>query len=389
MAIKAYVGRMGSGKSYEVVSVVILEALRRGRRVVSNIAGLDALEMRELLIEEGCCDDAIGELVHVEHDAVLDPKFWRTDKDAADGVEAFILPGDLLALDEIWRFWSGFAAKDMPARVMNFFRMHRHFADPETGVTCDVALITQDVGDIARRVRAVIEETYRMEKLTAIGSSSRYRVDVFSGGKTTGKPLRQIQRKYDPRYFALYSSHSQKQAGGASAKEENIDARGNILKGALFRVVLPLGLVVAAVAVWTLVRFFSPPAPEKAPEKPADGKPGSAAPATAASKPGPDRPRGLGDISESWRVVGHYTAGNRTAYLLVDGAARTRLLYDVPGARHNGLLVQVRLPEGGYATTFSGPAPGRRREDEGTRRHVPGVGGPVTGPQSAGQGARP
>lgn len=32
MSIKAYVGRMGSGKTYEVVSVVILNALRNGRR---------------------------------------------------------------------------------------------------------------------------------------------------------------------------------------------------------------------------------------------------------------------------------------------------------------------------------------------------------------------
>jgi zona occludens toxin len=38
MAIKVYVGLMGSGKSYEVVSNVIVPALGRGRRVISNIA---------------------------------------------------------------------------------------------------------------------------------------------------------------------------------------------------------------------------------------------------------------------------------------------------------------------------------------------------------------
>jgi zona occludens toxin len=35
MAINAYTGLMGSGKSYEVVSSVILPAVKSGRRVVS------------------------------------------------------------------------------------------------------------------------------------------------------------------------------------------------------------------------------------------------------------------------------------------------------------------------------------------------------------------
>ena len=41
MAISAYVGVPGSGKSYEVVKSVILPAIATGRRVVSNVYGLD------------------------------------------------------------------------------------------------------------------------------------------------------------------------------------------------------------------------------------------------------------------------------------------------------------------------------------------------------------
>ena len=40
MAILAYVGIPGSGKSYEVVSSVILEHFRKGRRIVRNIEGV-------------------------------------------------------------------------------------------------------------------------------------------------------------------------------------------------------------------------------------------------------------------------------------------------------------------------------------------------------------
>lgn len=148
MSIKAYVGRMGSGKSYEVVSVVILGAIRRGRRVVTNIAGIDVEAMRTLLIADGADPSSLGDVVTVEHAAVLDPTFWRTDKDVDEGVNAFVQPGDLLALDEIWRFWDGFGERGMSPRVMNFFRMHRHFTNDGTGVSCDVALITQDVMDL-------------------------------------------------------------------------------------------------------------------------------------------------------------------------------------------------------------------------------------------------
>ena len=40
MPINVYTGLMRSGKSYEVVSEVILEAIAKGRRVVTNVDGI-------------------------------------------------------------------------------------------------------------------------------------------------------------------------------------------------------------------------------------------------------------------------------------------------------------------------------------------------------------
>ena len=45
MAILAYVGIPGSGKSYEVVSSVILEHFKKGRRIVSNIVGVTTVKI--------------------------------------------------------------------------------------------------------------------------------------------------------------------------------------------------------------------------------------------------------------------------------------------------------------------------------------------------------
>ncbi|GHT92014.1 membrane protein [Betaproteobacteria bacterium] len=285
MSIKCYTGRMGSGKSYEVVTVVIFGALKTGRRVVSNIAGLNFEAMRDHLLKEGVSEDKIGEIVSIEHDDVMKDNFWL-----AEGVtDAFLKPGDLLVLDEVWRFWDGFEKKSLPARVMNFFRMHRHFTHPETGVTCDVALITQDVMDISRGVRAVIEENYRMEKLTMVGSSSRYRIDIFAGGNARGKPYKSLQRSYNPDFFCFYNSHSQRQEGAADAQEQNIDNRGNMLSGAMFKIVMPVMVIVLGFAGYWIWGFFHKP-PKT--QKPAQAqtqmqvKPGQTAPAQSGQATG-------------------------------------------------------------------------------------------------------
>lgn len=349
MSIKAYVGRMGSGKTYEVVSSVVYPALCRGRRVVSNIAGLKYEAMLDEFERSGNDPEKFGKLEVVSHEQVLEATFWRTDKDQDDGTKAFIRPGDLVALDEIWRFWQGFGVKDAdggkrPERVMNFFRMHRHFTHLETGVSCDVALITQDIMDVSRTVRAVIEETYCMTKLTAIGSTKRYRVDIFQGGKTTGGAVRSLQRKYEAWVFPFYDSHSQKQAGGADAVEENIDQRGNILNGALFKFVIPIGLVLGCYAAYSFWSFFNPKAkPAASTAQSAPASPGAAQ--VSHAKPGPV-------IADEWRVVGFYQTGAEVVMVLSNGQ-RSRTLRGAPG-KIAGLSMEAILPNGDAAADWTG-----------------------------------
>ena len=276
MAIKTYVGLMGSGKSYEVVSNVIIPALGRGRRVISNIAGLQYDLIKSYLIEEkNISENQIGELISVNHDAVLDPQFWLTDKDDLSTRDArFMLPGDLVCLDEIWRFWEGFRRPH--DRVLNFVRMHRHMLD-ENGVSSDLALVTQDIMDVGPPVRRVVEETFRMTKLTMIGAATKYRIDVYSGAQgRDDKPLRQFFRTYDPKFFPMYSSHSLKKEG-QEAKEENIDQRGNILNHPGIKYGVPIGVLLFIAVLWFGVSSFSEmtsveSSEQQTPELPAEKK---------------------------------------------------------------------------------------------------------------------
>jgi len=351
MSIKAYVGIMGSGKTYEVVIVIIYNALKRGRRVVSNIAGLNFEAMKAAMLAEGVDEGRIGELICIPHEKVMEPLFWRTDHDEEDGVDAFIQGGDLVALDEIWRFWNGLGLKSedgkdkRPERVMNFIRMHRQMTHPETGICCDIAIITQDPADIHRSVRGVIEETYQMTKLTAIGSTSRYRVDCFQKTRLTRRPLTSHQRSYDPAKFDFYKSHSQKKDGDADAVEENIDQRGNILKGALFKVVLPVGLIVAGFSVYVVYSFFNPK-PKDKPGVSLDAKAGVVQSANVShAKPSVE-------VSDEWRVTGYYQTGAEVVMYLNNGE-RSRVVRGAPG-KIAGLSMEVILPNGEAAADWTG-----------------------------------
>lgn len=343
MSIKAYVGLPRAGKSYEVVVNVIIPAIAQGRRVVSNIAGLNFDAIKTILFSDGLLESQIGSLVSVSHDEVVSPFFWRTDTDAARGVDAFIQPGDLVALDEIWRFWKKRGA--IHYRVMNFMRMHGHFVHPDSGFTCDVALITQNVKDINENIRDVTAETYQAVKNTKVGSNKSFIVHVFQKGSTAKTDhIRTLPpRMYDSKYFACYSSHSQKSEGSADAKEKNPDSRGNILHGPLIKFFLPLSFLILITGIFLLKNIFSSHAP-------LGQKPDIAIPDKKELAPAkkPDI-----DLSKNWRVVGWYRAQSVFIVYLINQQKVVRVLQNPPNFKMSGAGVEVQLPEGGFATPWT------------------------------------
>lgn len=346
MAINAYTGLMGSGKSYEVVENVILPALVAGRRVVTNVANLQIDKITDYLIDTLKADpDKIGQVVQVQNEDITKPDFFPPEHPTEGAEPSVVRPGDLVVIDECWRWWS-IGSKILPAHMV-FFRMHRHFVDPLTDVTCDLVLVVQDIGDLHRQLKAVIENVYRMTKHKALGVSSRYRVDVYQGNKVTRSPIRSIQRKYNKAIFPLYQSYSH---GDGKGKEVAIDDRNNIFKSPLFRVLLPLLLVFAAFPVYFLYRFFSP--------KPATDKPQASAQASAplASKQaqGAPIPSPAGPLPDDpeWRVVGHYTFANRLHVVIARGAVLRTLIN--PVGWYIDPVMASGVLQGHLVTTYSG-----------------------------------
>jgi zona occludens toxin len=175
-----------------------------------------------------------------------------------------------------------------------------------------MVLVVQDIGDLDRKLKVVVENTYRMTKHKALGTSKRYRVDVYGGYKVTASAtrLRELQRTYNPEIFKLYQSYSQ--GAGESGKEVAIDDRSNIFKGLLFRFVLPLMLVLFAFSVWRLWLFFHPaPVVKVASDKSAK----------VSAPPGPVVPP-----DSEWRVTGDYRFGQNHYVTITRGDSVRTLL---------------------------------------------------------------
>lgn len=314
MAINLYIGQSRSGKSYEVVTYVIVEALRIGRRVVSNIGGLNYEAMKQHLISQGVEESKIGQLLQVTNEQVSEPYFFKTDYDEKAGRETTVQSGDLVALDEIWRFWK--KRGEIPERHLNFFRMHGHFVNQVNQLTCEVVLITQAIRDVNESIRDNAHQTFVMKKLTKLGMSNRYTVDIFDRGQTTKSAhiLQLAPRVYNPEFFKFYKSHTQNDSG-VSAKEIHTDKRGNILKSKIFYI-LPFIFLLMFFAVRFVWGFLHPEVkndktintvstPSITPQNSPNVSPAS-------------------NYSESWKIKGYYLANNLVHLILInsDGAYR-------------------------------------------------------------------
>jgi hypothetical protein len=103
--------------------------------------------------------------------------------------------------------------------------MHRHTSGKTLAgdLSTEIVLVTQGADDLARWLRSKIDKTYYIEKLDAVGASSRYRCDVYQGYKSNtgrGKLIDSRIGKYQSSVYSLYSSHTLSEStGGVSIKE--------------------------------------------------------------------------------------------------------------------------------------------------------------------------
>ncbi|ECI5746703.1 zonular occludens toxin [Salmonella enterica subsp. enterica] len=326
MAITAYIGTPGSGKSYEIVRSVIIPAICTGRRIVTNIYGLsyeniiDYCEKKKLLKE----DISAGEIIVVENRRITEPDFFPV-KENQD--KSLCQPGDLVILDECHRFFSSDRALSSDARI--FAAEHRHYADPETGFTCDLVLVNQALSTLPRFLKERVEQTFRMKKLAALpGFTNKYRVDVFDGVKLTkGTRITYYVESYKKEIFPLYKSHD-----APGAVEIKADGRGTVFKKSSV-IFFILFLFLAAFLIWRFaVPYFFPHVESH-----------SASPDTrqvvtgTVAHPQGQVSREAASPASPWCITGRIKRWQRLWILLKDGSGRIRMVPD-DGFKGDGLM---------------------------------------------------
>ncbi|MCA6924727.1 zonular occludens toxin family protein [Pectobacterium versatile] len=340
MAISACVGVPGSGKSFEVVRSVIIPAVAQGRRVVSNVYGLNPEKIYEH-IRKNHKTENMGEVVYVSNEQAQDELFFPYKNALTDGKNTFCQAGDLICIDEAWRIWG--SDSTVPQNHRSFIAEHRHFAHCETGVTCDLVVINQSISNLPRFIRDRTETTYRMTKLKSLGLNSMYRVEVFGGAKLTKSERISVKNyRYDKRIFPLYQSYD------GNGSEQVVDKRQSIFSNLTLLIVIAVLIVTVSFGGWYLWGFFHPE-DKKTPvhqNQPAvsQSQQNPAVPAPA--------PIAAPKISTQWRVSGVIQDKNGR-FIILSGADGRQRVEPAAGFVVSGAIISGVL-DGEIVSTWSG-----------------------------------
>ncbi|MBE5223075.1 zonular occludens toxin [Pectobacterium sp. A113-S21-F16] len=344
MAISAYIGVPGSGKSFEVVRSVIIPAVAQGRRVVSNIYGLNPEKIYEFIRKNNKTQN-MGEVIHVSNDEVQDEYFFPYKNAVTDGENTFCQAGDLICVDEAWRIWGSDAA--VPKNHRSFIAEHRHFAHPETGVTCDLVVINQSIANLPRFIRDRTETTYKMTKLKNLGLRSAYRVEIYGGAKLTKTERVSVKNYfYDKKIFPLYQSYD------GNGAEQVVDKRQSIFSNMTLLIVIAILVVTVSLGGWYLWGFFHPKdkktsVHQNQPAEIVSSSPQNSAVPVPAPSPAPK-------ISTQWRVSGVIQDKNGR-FIILSGADGRQRVEPAVGFVVRGAIVSGIL-DGEVVTTWSGSA---------------------------------
>ncbi|MHC1505313.1 zonular occludens toxin domain-containing protein [Klebsiella pneumoniae] len=202
MAIILYFGVPGSGKSYEVVNSRVIPALKEGRRVVTNIRGLDIKLIQNYIKKNDKKYDIkkLGELISVDHDLIQTPDFFPYFDEEEKPVEnTYVKRGDYIIIDEAWRFFPD--SKRLSPALESFFAEHRHFS-------LDIILLNQTPDGISKYVRGRIESMFEPANQKRIGFKG-YVIHTYSGNKAYAKNrTTSAPKKFKKEIFELYNSYA-------------------------------------------------------------------------------------------------------------------------------------------------------------------------------------
>lgn len=212
MPLSLYAGPMKMGKTYEVVSSVMIPAYQRGRDIVTNVRGVNPKYWEDNITPAPGC--SLGTITVVDNEYLQDETIYpQFDKNDVRDVGKMPL-GALVVIDEAYNVF-GTDRGMITSRMLKWVMMHGHFTN-DKGVCADVVMVSQDLSLLAPKIRNVAESVFWVRNLRFIASffGNRYRVTTYSSWRMR-EILNRSVRKYSKDIFAFYKSTSHE--GGASS----------------------------------------------------------------------------------------------------------------------------------------------------------------------------
>lgn len=219
-----------SGKSYEAVVSRIIPALKSGRKVFSNVKGLNHPQFAQLL---GIPEDEVRRLL-IQLDGSHIPEIY-------DHVENDCL----LVVDELQNFFPSDRAP-LTKKMSEFVTEHGHLG-------IDIIVMGQDHRDCHALWKRRIDQLITFVKRDAVGRPNEYTWATFKQSSNKFVKLRSGAGKYEPQYFGLYKSHED----DVDNKATYNDDRSNIFKSKAFTLYLPLFLCIVGYAIYWLFGLFT------------------------------------------------------------------------------------------------------------------------------------
>ena len=265
-------GIPGSGKSYEGVVFHVLDALRRGRKVITNLPLMvDAFR---------ALDPSYADLLELRTRPAPIRGTWDADA-AGRGEPAFVLfpdghkepaPSSARVFGGVWDYWSDWKSEEFGGplfvidechvplprlgthpHVVEWYKLHRHF-------NVDVLLMSQRMRGVCEEISALLGILVKVRKADILGKADHYIRKVHGGYR--GAVISTDERKYRPEFFPLYKSHTQ---GTGMAEAGLVDVSLSIVKFKRFsRLFWVFTLAFCVWAFWPSSKAKPIPAPRAA-----------------------------------------------------------------------------------------------------------------------------
>lgn len=260
MPIHLYFGPPGSGKTYELVNRVMVEAVKQGRKIYHNVPGIDPARWAE---EFGCAEDAL-QLVNDDW-FVDDANFPASDEEFEAGV-GVLKGGELIVCDEASTIVPKGSGRNsrVSARLDAFYRKHRHYTadviDLKGGrsrIAVDLYFASQDAASLHATVKELAALRVDFQPLRNLFGKGAYKATVYQSHRATkaNRINKPVVRRTNSKGYARYHSF----AGGANAETAVTESSGKFWTGPKVAglSLIPLALIGGGYFLFTSVAGFS------------------------------------------------------------------------------------------------------------------------------------